>query len=192
MHGLPAMVSPSERALDVHVVGVRAGFADRMPGTADLKPFHCETPMTQRILLALATFVVAASAAAQQPVVVDNLPVAIVLVDAMPIENAKAIVIRRKTMVPENIVLVTKETVPVDLANAMAVLARSRKNKGDRVSDDMVAPIAPSKSAKRPKDYLQATKDLKDIRTAGARFIEGVGPAPVIFSHVRPPGVPKK
>ena len=126
------------------------------------------------------------SAAAQPTAGRTNLPLAIIMVDELPFAPAKAVVIRRKDMKPQNIVLVTNQTSPTDLTRAMAALFKSRLNKGDVVTADMVAPIAASQVGARSKDYPQAAKDLAALRTARPRFIEGVGSRPVVFSHIRP------
>jgi hypothetical protein len=127
-----------------------------------------------------------APASAQQTVGAGILPVAIVLVDDLPFANASAVLIRRNEMKPETVVLVTRRTSPADLTRAMGVLFNSRRNKGDHVSGNMVAPIAPDRSFRRSKDYPQAVADLAKLAAAPPRFIEGVGSRPVIFSHLRP------
>lgn len=126
------------------------------------------------------------SAAAQQAGDRGNLQLAIVLVDELPFTNARAVVVRRKEMKPQNLVLVTTQTSPDDLTRAMGALSNSRANKGDQVTSDLIAPVPPGNPIKHTPDYPQAVKDLAELRSARPRFIEGVGSRPVIFSHLRP------
>jgi hypothetical protein len=134
------------------------------------------------VLLAGASGTAGAQANAQK----GNLPVAIVMVDELPFKTATAVLIRRKDLRPQDIVLVSLQTSPGDLSRAMSALARSRRSKGGVITDNMVAPIAPGKSTTRSKDYAQAQKDLASLRTTLPHFIEGVGSRPVIYSHLRP------
>jgi hypothetical protein len=115
-----------------------------------------------------------------------KLQLAIVLVDELPFANAKVVVVRRKDMEPQNLVLVTKQTSPDDLTRAMAALSNSRNRQGDQVTADLIAPVPAGTLANRTSDYSQAQKDLKDLQSAKSRFIEGVGSRPVIYSHLRP------
>jgi hypothetical protein len=136
------------------------------------------------LIVALATGL--ESAAAQAADGRGNLALAIVLVDELPFANARAVVVRRKDMKPQNLVLVTKQTLPGDLTRAIIALSSSRARKGDQVTADMVSPVAPDPTATRSRDYPQAVKDLGELRNARPRFIEGVGSRPVIYSHLRP------
>lgn len=115
-----------------------------------------------------------------------RLQLGIVLVDELPFANAKTVVVRRKDMMPENLVLVTKQTSPDDLTRAMAALSNSRNRQGDHVTADLIAPVPAGTLANRTSDYSQAQKDLRDLRSAKPRFVEGVGSRPVIYSHLRP------
>jgi hypothetical protein len=142
--------------------------------------------MLKRIALLLFLAGANTPAVAQNATGKGNLPVAIIMVDELPFKDATAVLIRRKDMAPQNIVLVTRQTSPGDLSRAMSALARSRRNKGDVITGDMVAPIAAGRSAPRSRDYAQAQKDLASLRTARPRFVEGVGSLPVLYSHLRP------
>lgn len=139
-------------------------------------------------LIPLAILVAAwtGSSPAQPTTAQGKLPLAIVLVDELPFPNAKAVVVRRKDMKPQNLVLVTRQTSPDDLTRAMGALFSSRSHKGDQISSDLVAPVPPGILAKHTRDYPQAVKDLTELRSARPRFIEGVGSRPVIYSHLRP------
>jgi hypothetical protein len=142
--------------------------------------------MIKTIAIAIAFLVPVVSSDAQVAIKDRNLPVAIVLVDELPFPQARAVLIRRKEMKPQNLVLVTKATAPGDLSRAMATLAASRRKNGDLVKTDMVAPIAENRAARESKDYRQAQADLQKLRGRAPRFIDGVGSRPVLFSHLRP------
>lgn len=142
--------------------------------------------MLKQILhAALALTCAAASAQAQGAPRAQSLPLAIVMLDKLPIANSRAVVVRRKEMKPQNLVLVTKETLPADLTRAITVLFNSRSRRGDQVSVDLIAPIAANRSTTPSRDHDQAVADLAALRTARPRFIEGVGSRPVVYSHLR-------
>ncbi len=65
----------------------------------------------------------------------------LMLVENLGAPGARAVVIRRPGEMPRNIILVTRETRPADLAQAMSALIISRTNRGDTVTREMRALI---------------------------------------------------
>jgi hypothetical protein len=121
---------------------------------------------------------------AQSPARAERRPtLGIVLVDQLQVPGARAMVVRRKAMRPQNLILVTKETQSIDLVHAVDVLMSSRRAKGDALKADMAAPIAATtRRTSKSKDFDRATADLRRLTTAPARFVDGVGSHRVIFA----------
>ena len=108
--------------------------------------------------------------------------VTFVLVQSLGVDTAGAIVVRRPTHRPQNIILVTRATTAADLVTAVAILDRSRRAKGDSLSLEMraIIPRANDASSRRSRNYGQAEANLASLRAAGARRIPGVGTYPAV------------
>ena len=106
----------------------------------------------------------------------------LMLVDTLAGPGARAVVIRRGGDGPNNIILVTRSTVPSDLSRAVTALAFSRRNKGDQVRGEMRTTItaSPAIGTKPTADDRRAERDLKRVRLAPEFSIRGIARGPAI------------
>ena len=127
----------------------------------------------------------------------------LMLVEHLGSADARAVVIRRPGDMPRNIILVTRDTRPADLAQAMSALIVSRRSRGDTVTREIRALIgatpigappagrgAPrvddkgARSTKSPSETL-ATADLQRLRAAPIFEIPGVGRGPALVIRMK-------
>lgn len=130
--------------------------------------------------------------------------VTLVLVPSLPpgAEEARAVIMRRARQNPQNVILVTSATTAADLTQAVAALFNSRRGQGDDIDRDMLARIAPAHVAPRetpsgslavdrdsvppastprstkPRNLVEAERQLSMLRTAPRVTVEGVGSHP--------------
>lgn len=108
--------------------------------------------------------------------------VTFVLVPSLEVDTAGAIILRRATRAPQNIILVSPATTPADLVDALAILRRSRQSKGDSLAVDMKAIIQRGNdaAARRSRNYDVAVRNLERLKIALARPVAGVGQYPAV------------
>ncbi len=125
----------------------------------------------------------------------------LMLVENLGAAGARAVVIRRPGEMPRNIILVTRDTRPADLAQAMSALIVSRDNRGDSVTREMRALIgaaavgtpptgrdgAPGKGARASKSPSEplASRDLRRLAAAPIFHIPGVGRGPALVIRMK-------
>ena len=137
----------------------------------------------------------------------------LMLVDDLGSSDARAVVIRRPGEMPNNIILVTRSTTASELADAVAALINSRRNRGDQVDREIRALIGatpvgtPPASAKRnagkqtgatsrpatrsPSEGLAAS-DLQRLRAAPDFAIAGIGHGPALVIRMKDKPRPTK
>lgn len=135
--------------------------------------------------------------------------VTLVLVPSLPpdADGASAVIMRRASTNPQNVILVTSATTAADLTTAVAALFNSRRKQGDAIDRDLLALVAPaavpaanappaevtdarqlaawdSTSARRPhqapksRSVAEAERQLAMLRTAPSVDVAGVGTYP--------------
>ena len=126
----------------------------------------------------------------------------LMLVEHLGAAGARAVVIRRPGDMPRNIILVTRDTRPADLAQAMSALIVARRNQGDTVTREIRALIgAPpvgtppggrggatgdrvARATKSPSEPLAAS-DLQRLAAAPVFPIPGVGSGPALVVRIK-------
>ena len=106
----------------------------------------------------------------------------LLLVDSLGAPDARAIVIRRPGDLPNNIILVTRETQPAELATAVAAIIASRRARGDRVDREMrtIVRAVDMKKRKSSPDDSRARSDLHRLQLAPTFEIAGIGRGPAL------------
>jgi hypothetical protein len=107
----------------------------------------------------------------------------VILVDTLPDPDARAVIIRRPGNMPNNIILVTRSTLPAELSMAVTALAFSRRNRGDEVDREMRTMIRaslPAAGARPTADDRRAEADLRRLRAAPEFLISGIARGPAI------------
>ena len=153
----------------------------------------------QGLILAIAALPsLAAAQNASRPVATPAVPDAVegasvrtvtfVLVPTLEVDTAGAIVLRRATRGPQNVILVSPRTTPADVVTALSMLNRSRRSKGDSLALDMKAIVqrGSEAAARRSRNYEQAELSLQRLRMAHPRAIAGVGRYPAVTLTLSP------
>ncbi|HUF26456.1 MAG TPA: hypothetical protein VMM18_05670 [Gemmatimonadaceae bacterium] len=115
------------------------------------------------------------------PVVIrPDVSVSIVLVPALPVPRARAVILRRAGIEPQNVILVTARTTDADLSRAIAALYNSRRSLGDALLGDLVAHVeraeGPAQAGSR--NALRAAIDLAELQRSPTSDVRGVGRYP--------------
>ncbi len=119
----------------------------------------------------------------------DERVVVVGLVEDLEIPEASAVVIRRPVHQPGDVILVTPETRPPDLAKAFAMLQRSRLHQGVTVEHELRAPITPAVAVPRDGGAVAAAAELlRTLRAAETVEIDGIGILPVVPAVTVLPG----
>jgi hypothetical protein len=126
-------------------------------------------------------------------VVTDTTFVTIALVPDLGNSEARAVIIRRSKLRPQNIILVTARTEAADLTKAVNALVRARNLLGDSLPRDMKAFITPAKSKPQQpsRDTQQAAIDLRRLATLPPSLVNGVGTYPALITRIRPSKRPR-
>jgi len=111
----------------------------------------------------------------------DERVVLVGLVDDLELPEATAVVIRRPARQPGDVILVTSETRPPDLAKAFAMLQRSRLRQGARVERELRAPITRATAVPRDGRAVAASATvLRALEEADPVEIDGLGSLRVV------------
>lgn len=114
---------------------------------------------------------------------------AIVLKEQLEDSNdARALVVRRASMTPQNVIVVSPRTTASDLALAVQVLFISRSKVGDSLTADIVARIAPTQrrvggSSKEVQAAIDLAK-LHEMKPSDFREVSGIGRHAVLLSRL--------
>jgi hypothetical protein len=110
----------------------------------------------------------------------------VILVADIGAPNARAVVVRRPGELPNNIILVTTETTPRDLATAVSALITSRTNRGDQVDREMRTHIVPQlpRAKPTPSERL-AAQDLRRLPLAPVFDVPGIGRGPALVVRMK-------
>jgi hypothetical protein len=103
--------------------------------------------------------------------------ITVALASATPRAGAHAVLLRRKALQPQNVVLVTDKATPVELAAALAAAAHFHAKDGGRIAHDMQIeiPRPKSTSAGRHARVSAASGYLRQVARAPLRSVAGIG-----------------
>lgn len=137
-------------------------------------------------LVSIAAFPVAGQGA--HPIVAGRVPVTIVLVENLPVTNGAAIILRRVSAIPRDVILLDPNKIQeYTLEEAVLVLMAARAIGGDTVATDARLRSARPDPGKRKywsaREHARAVKIIHKLRTAHPVDVQGVGRVPgmVIF-----------
>jgi hypothetical protein len=118
--------------------------------------------------------------------------VVVVQVNHLDPPNAKALLIRRPTAYPPNVILVTPSTTPAELARAMATMIRSRAKHGNQVPRELRAPISEVQSQPRSMNEKRALSDLARLKNAPEVTIPGLAQGKYVVLYMIPAELQKR
>lgn len=103
-------------------------------------------------------------------------------------QGTAAVVMRSPAKVPHNFVLVTRSTTPHDLAYAMRVLQRARRQQGHVPTREVRTFVEPRPQPENEgQDTARAARDLGLLlRGAGLYDVPGIGSYPAVISLLGP------
>lgn len=138
-------------------------------------------PILSGLLLLLLAPAVARAQSLHAAGTADERVVVVALVEALDVPEASAMVIRRSAHQPGDVILVTTDTRPPDLAKAFGMLQRSRRQMGPTVQHELRAPITPAVAVPRDgRAVAVSARLLTDLQTAEEALIDGLGTLPVV------------
>lgn len=114
--------------------------------------------------------------------------VTFVLVPSLEVDTAGTIILRRAVRAPQNVILVSEKTTPADVVEAIAMLNRSRRSRGDSLTTDMKAITRRGNDAiaRSSRSYDSAVRNLERLRIALAIPVDGVGTFPAVTATLPP------
>lgn len=113
-------------------------------------------------------------------------PATIALVQSLPVKGARAVVLRRATARPSDIILVTENTENRDLRNALGALFKARSRDGVVAMKDVRLGIYTTQSSARAHPTNSAKIiDWDVLRSADMEMLSGVGPARTISVQLK-------
>lgn len=116
----------------------------------------------------------------------------LILVDDIGAPKARAVVVRRAGELPNNIILVSRETNARELATAVSALITSRTNRGDQVDREIRTYIPAQQPRNNPTSSERlAARDLKRLPLAPEFEVAGVGRGPTIVIRMKDSGPAK-
>ena len=113
-------------------------------------------------------------------------PLPIVLVSDSAIPQRGAMVLQRKQLMPEFVVLVTSKTTAADLAKSIAVIQGTRKKHGTEARMDRAAMVKVAGRSPVSKNIRMAGENLAKLHRAEPRVVAGVGRFPTLLSILPP------
>ena len=154
-------------------------------------------PVAALLMLLLAPAAVGAQSAGPRLEVqtwTDPAIATVLRVDSLGAPDARALVIRRPGDLPNNIILVTRQTTAAELAKAVTAIIASRRSQGDHVDREMrtiVTAVDPRKH-KPSRDEGRAKADLNRLQYAPEFRIDGIGRGPAIVIRMADSAVARR
>lgn len=123
-----------------------------------------------------------------------RVPVTIAMVDSLPVENAKAIILRRARVTPYDVILIRRGDANGDqLGAAVFTLLATRQVQGDTAKRDAVIKVnmltPPAQWSRQEGNY--PSRIASRLQVADARFIEGIGTVPARVIYLRTNAIKK-
>ena len=110
-----------------------------------------------------------------------------VLMDEMPVAGARAVVLRRVTTHPRNVILLPRgRATPADLSDAIATVFGLREAHGDLPFADARVVVPPRKSPRRARPSVYMEQRLDALTRVPRRTVAGVGDVPAIDIRLGP------